>query len=53
MKLLREINHPDRELFFVLNGTIHGVNMFTSELKFSVEQRKFTKYFFDRIRFIK
>ena len=43
MKLLREINHPDRELFFVLNGTIHGVNMFTSELKFSVEQRKFIK----------
>ena len=43
IKLLREINHPDRELFFVLNGTIHGVNMFTSELKFSVEQRKFIK----------
>ena len=43
MKLLREINHPDREIFFVLNGTIHGINMFTSELKFSVEQRKFIK----------
>lgn len=43
MKLLREINHPDREIFFVLNGTIHGVKMFTSELKFSVEQRKFIK----------
>ena len=43
LKLLREINHPDREIFFVLNGTIHGINMFTSELKFSVEQRKFIK----------
>ena len=43
MKLLREINHPDREIFFVLTGTIHGVKMFTSELKFSVEQRKFIK----------
>ena len=43
MKLLREINHPDREIFFVLNGTIHGIKMFTSELKFSVEQRKFIK----------
>ena len=43
LKLLREINHPDREIFFVLNGTIHGVKMFTSELKFSVEQRKFIK----------
>ena len=43
IKLLREINHPDRELFFVLNGTMHGVDMFTSELKFSVEQRKFIK----------
>ena len=27
LKLLREINHPDREIFFVLNGTIHGINM--------------------------
>jgi hypothetical protein len=26
-----------------LNGTIHGINLFTSELKFSVEQRKFIK----------
>ena len=43
IKLLREINHPDREIFFVLNGTIHGINIFTSELKFSVEQRKFIK----------
>ena len=43
MKLLREINHPDREIFFILTGTIHGVKMFTSELKFSVEQRKFIK----------
>ena len=43
LKLLREINHPDREIFFVLNGTIHGINLFTSELKFSVEQRKFIK----------
>ena len=43
LKLLREINHPDREIFFVLNGTIHGIDMFTSELKFSVEQRKFIK----------
>ena len=43
LKLLREINHPDREIFFILNGTIHGVNLFTSELKFSVEQRKFIK----------
>ena len=43
MKLLREINHPDREIFFILNGTIHGIKMFTSELKFSVEQRKFIK----------
>ena len=43
MKLLREINHPDREIFFVLTGTIHGIKMFTSELKFSVEQRKFIK----------
>ena len=43
IKLLREINHPDREIFFVLTGTIHGVKMFTSELKFSVEQRKFIK----------
>ena len=43
LKLLREINHPEREIFFVLNGTIHGVNLFTSELKFSVEQRKFIK----------
>ena len=43
LKLLREINHPDREIFFVLNGTIHGINMFASELKFSVEQRKFIK----------
>ena len=43
LKLLREINHPEREIFFVLNGTIHGINLFTSELKFSVEQRKFIK----------
>ena len=43
MKLLREINHPDREIFFVLNGTIHGIKMFTSELKFSVDQIKFIK----------
>ena len=43
LKLLREINHPDREIFFVFNGTIHGINLFTSELKFSVEQRKFIK----------
>ena len=43
LKLLREINHPDREIFFVLNGTIHGINLFSSELKFSVEQRKFIK----------
>ena len=43
IKLLREINHPDREIFFVLSGTIHGINIFTSELKFSVEQRKFIK----------
>ena len=42
-KLLREINHPEREIFFVLNGTIHGINLFTSELKFSVEQSKFIK----------
>ena len=43
LKLLREINHPEREIFFVLNGTIHGINLFTSELKFSVEQSKFIK----------
>ena len=45
MKLLKEINNNciDREIFFVLNGTMHGVQMFSSELKFSVEQRKFIK----------
>ena len=45
MKLLREINNNciEREIFFVLNGTMHGVQMFSSELKFSVEQRKFIK----------
>ena len=43
LKFLREINHPEREIFFVLNGTIHGINLFTSELKFSVEQSKFIK----------
>ena len=43
LKLLREINHPEREIFFVLNGTIHGINLFTSELKFNVEQSKFIK----------
>ena len=45
IKLLREINNNciEREIFFVLNGTMHGVQMFSSELKFSVEQRKFIK----------
>ena len=45
MKLFREINKNciEREIFFVLNGTMHGVQMFSSELKFSVEQRKFIK----------
>ena len=45
MKLLREINNNciEREIFFILNGTMHGVQMFSSELKFSVEQRKFIK----------
>jgi hypothetical protein len=43
IKLLRDINHPDREIFFVLSGTIHGIKMFTSELKFSVEQKNFIK----------
>ena len=45
MKLLREINNNciEREIFFVLNGIMHGVQMFSSELKFSVEQRKFIK----------
>ena len=45
MKLLREINNNciEREIFFVLNGTMHNIQMFSSELKFSVEQRKFIK----------
>ena len=33
----------ERELFFTLNGTLHDVPLFTSDLKFSVETRKFIK----------
>lgn len=44
-KGLREISNEnvERELFFTLNGTIHDVPLFTSDLKFSVETRKFIK----------
>lgn len=45
LKSLREINNEnvERELFFLLNGHIHGVPLFSSDLKFSVETRKFIK----------
>ncbi len=44
-KNLREISNEnvERELFFVLNGMIHDVPLFSSDLKFSVETRKFIK----------
>ena len=45
LKIIREINNDavDRELFFRLNGYIHNTPLFTNDLKFSVETRKFIK----------
>ena len=45
LKIIREINNDsvDRELFFTLNGYIHNTLLFTNDLKFSVETRKFIK----------
>jgi hypothetical protein len=45
LKFLREINNEcvEREIFFVLNGYIHGSPIFKKEINFSVETRKFIK----------
>jgi hypothetical protein len=45
LKFLREINNEcvEREIFFVLNGYIHGSPIFKTEINFSVETRKFIK----------
>ena len=45
LKIIRELNNDavERELFFTLNGYIHNTPIFTNDLKFSVETRKFIK----------
>ena len=54
-KVLRDINNEnvEREIFFVLNGTIHNVPLFAMDLKFSVEMRKFIKCVQSRLEMYK
>jgi hypothetical protein len=45
LKYFREINNDfvEKEIHFVLNGTIHGKPIFKNELRYSIEARKIIK----------